>query len=240
MELATGAIFALVTWGWHGTIVAAAYCALAATMVAVSLIEYAGLRAPLAIAGIGTAIAQLIILVGAGWQGHWRIVGGSLLVGTAIGLALIVILRSRDPECRTTWFWAQRPPDHRLLARRIGPSHRGRGRSVGPQLFRVHGGQSVGDSSKRWSRRSGSHFRAESPQRSQARRWFLLWPLPWRPRSLPQGEEVRTAPEMPSSPRCGSGLFAGYSTCSEQLSTADQGAIRCWIRQTAHHSVIMR
>jgi leader peptidase (prepilin peptidase)/N-methyltransferase len=98
VELATGAIFALVTWGWHDTIVAAAYCALAATMVAVSLIEYSGLRAPLAIAGTGTAIAQLIILVGAGWQGHWRIVGGSL-IGTAIGLALIVILRSRDPEC---------------------------------------------------------------------------------------------------------------------------------------------
>ena len=40
VELATAGAFALVTWGWHGTIVSAAYCSLAAAMIAVSLIEF--------------------------------------------------------------------------------------------------------------------------------------------------------------------------------------------------------
>src|ERR1700734_649119 len=37
VELSTGIVFALVTWAWDGTIVSAAYCVLAAAMVAVSL-----------------------------------------------------------------------------------------------------------------------------------------------------------------------------------------------------------
>jgi leader peptidase (prepilin peptidase)/N-methyltransferase len=98
VELASGVVFALVTLGWHGTIVSVAYCTLAATMVAVSLIEYSGNRAPLSIAAIGTVIAQTIIVVGSGWQHHWGIVAGSL-VGTATGLAALALLRARDPDC---------------------------------------------------------------------------------------------------------------------------------------------
>src|ERR1017187_8414067 len=62
VEVATGAIFALVTWGWHGTTLSVAYCALAATMVAVSLIEYGGQRAPLSVAATGTAVALVIVV----------------------------------------------------------------------------------------------------------------------------------------------------------------------------------
>ncbi len=98
VELATGFVFALVTWGWHGTIVSAAYCVLAAAMVAVSLIEYGGQRAPLSIAAVGTAVAQAIIVVGAGLEQHWRIVAGTL-TGTVVGLGAIALLRSKDPEC---------------------------------------------------------------------------------------------------------------------------------------------
>jgi len=98
VELGTGVTFSLVTWGWHGSVVSAAYCALAATMVAVSLIEYGRQRAPLSIAAIGTAVGVAIILVGSGWEHHWRIVVGSI-IGTAVGGVGVVVLRSRDPNC---------------------------------------------------------------------------------------------------------------------------------------------
>ncbi len=98
VELATGGIFALVTWGWRGTIVSAAYCALAAGMVAVGLIEYGGQRAPLSVAAVAVGLGQAIILVGAGWQHHWRIVTGSL-IGTVAALFIYGVLRSRDPAC---------------------------------------------------------------------------------------------------------------------------------------------
>ena len=68
-------------------------------MVAVSLIEYGRQRAPLSIAAIGTAVGVAIILVGSGWEHHWRIVVGSI-IGTAVGGVAVVVLRSRDPDCR--------------------------------------------------------------------------------------------------------------------------------------------
>ncbi len=98
VELSTGVLFTLITWAWHGTIVAAAYCLLAAGMMAVGLIEYGGQRAPLSVAAISTVGAQLVIVVGAGWQHHWRIVGGSL-VGTVVALVAFSLLRTADPEC---------------------------------------------------------------------------------------------------------------------------------------------
>ena len=85
VELATGAAFALTTWAWHGTIIAAAYCVLAASIIAVGLIEYGGQRAPLSVAAVaGTGLALTIIVVGGGlaasvehrrrspWSAHWR------------------------------------------------------------------------------------------------------------------------------------------------------------------------
>jgi leader peptidase (prepilin peptidase)/N-methyltransferase len=98
VELATGLAFSLVTWGWHGSIVSAGYCVLAASMITVSMIEFDGHRSPLSVAAIGTAIAQVIIVVGAGWHHQWRIVGGSM-GGSVAALVLIGVLRSTDPEC---------------------------------------------------------------------------------------------------------------------------------------------
>jgi hypothetical protein len=98
VELATGVAFALVTWGWAGTVVSAAYCCLAASMIAVTLIEYSGQRSPLWVAAIGAGVGQLVIVVGAGWQQHWRIVAGSLL-GSAVAALVVAILRAVDPEC---------------------------------------------------------------------------------------------------------------------------------------------
>jgi leader peptidase (prepilin peptidase)/N-methyltransferase len=98
VELTTGLAFSLVTWGWHGSIVSAGYCVLAASMITVSMIEFDGHRSPLSVAAIGTAIAQVIIVVGSSWHHEWRILGGSL-AGSAAGLVAIGVLRLSDPEC---------------------------------------------------------------------------------------------------------------------------------------------
>ncbi len=99
VELSTGITFALVTWAWHGTLVSAAYCCLTASMIAVGLIEYGGQRAPLSVAAIGTGVAQVIIVIGAGWDHHWGTVIGSL-IGTLIAIGIVAGLRASDPDCR--------------------------------------------------------------------------------------------------------------------------------------------
>jgi leader peptidase (prepilin peptidase)/N-methyltransferase len=98
VELTTGVLFALVTWGWDGHILAAGYCILTATMIAVSLIEYGGQRAPLSVAAIGTGSALVLIMAGAGWEGHWSIAIGSLL-GSLAAILVFALLRSADPQC---------------------------------------------------------------------------------------------------------------------------------------------
>ncbi len=99
VELATGIAFGLVTWAWHGTFVSAAYCCLAAAMIAVGLIEFDGHRAPLSIAAIGTGAALVVIVAGGVWEHHWRIVIGAV-VGTMVASIVFGGLRRADPECR--------------------------------------------------------------------------------------------------------------------------------------------
>ncbi len=99
VELATGIIFGLVTWAWHGTLFSAAYCCLAAAMIAVSLIELDGQRAPLSIAAIGTGAALVIIVAGGAWQHHWYAVIGAL-AGTIAAWVVVAALRRADPACR--------------------------------------------------------------------------------------------------------------------------------------------
>ncbi len=98
VELGTAVSFALVTWGWRGSLVSAGYCVLAASMIAVSLIEYSRVRAPLSVAAIGTAAAESLLVVAGGWQHHWRIVVGSL-IGAGIAFLTLSVLRAVDPEC---------------------------------------------------------------------------------------------------------------------------------------------
>ncbi len=97
VELATGAAFAVTTWAWHGTILAAAYCVLAAAMIAVGLIEYGGQRAPLSVAAVGTGLAQTIIVVGGAWQHRWTVVVGSM-AGTVVALAVCGLLHAGDAD----------------------------------------------------------------------------------------------------------------------------------------------
>lgn len=98
VELATGAAFGLITWAWHASLVSAGYCTLAAGAIAIVLIETDGKRAPLSIAAIATTLGQIIVVIGAGWDGRWRVLVGSLL-GLGVGIGLFALLRSIDPEC---------------------------------------------------------------------------------------------------------------------------------------------
>jgi hypothetical protein len=66
-------------------------------MIAVGLIEYGGQRAPLSVAAVATGLGQAVILIGAGWPHHWRIVTGSL-IGTVVAVIAYGALRSRDPQ----------------------------------------------------------------------------------------------------------------------------------------------
>ncbi len=98
VEAATATGFGLVTWAWGGTAPAIGYCALAATLLAVLLIDAGELRSPLGLAAIGTAIGDGALLAAFAWGDRW-----SLLVGAQIGVALgvlgIAALRRRDPGC---------------------------------------------------------------------------------------------------------------------------------------------
>lgn len=98
VELATGTGFALVTWGWRGSLVSAAYCALVASLFAISLIEYGRWRAPLSLAAVGTGIALAVLLVAAGWHGIWHVAVGAA-IGSFAAFVLVSFLRARDPDC---------------------------------------------------------------------------------------------------------------------------------------------
>jgi leader peptidase (prepilin peptidase) / N-methyltransferase len=99
VELATGLVFALVAWAWRGTLPAAGYCCLAASMIAILLVECSGHRAPLAVAGIGTGLGLPFFAATAFWKADWRVFVGPL-VGVIIGLGVVTILRQLDPKAR--------------------------------------------------------------------------------------------------------------------------------------------
>ena len=97
VEVVTGIAFAATTWALHGTIMAAAYCALVATVIAVGLIEYGGQRSPVVVAVIGTGLAEVIIVLCGAWQHHWAAVIGSM-VGSMVALVGYSALRGVDPD----------------------------------------------------------------------------------------------------------------------------------------------
>lgn len=99
VELATGLVFSLVAWTWRGSLPAAGYCCLAASMIAILLVECSGHRAPLAVAGIGTGLGLPFFAAAAIWEADWRTFVGPL-AGAIIGLGVITILRQLDPTAR--------------------------------------------------------------------------------------------------------------------------------------------
>jgi leader peptidase (prepilin peptidase) / N-methyltransferase len=102
VEATTAAVFALVTWAWHGSWPAAGYCILAATAIAVSLIEFGGVRSPLNVGAVGTGLGALLFVVAAGWLGGWAAVDW-FLVGLLAGVIVLAVSRVRDPDCVDLW-----------------------------------------------------------------------------------------------------------------------------------------
>jgi len=98
VELSTGVTFAFVAWAWHGTALSAGYCVLAATAIAISLIELGGSRSPLSVAAVGTALGQVAIVAAGAWLQRWTVIGGSL-AGLSVGVIVFGVLRVRDPDC---------------------------------------------------------------------------------------------------------------------------------------------
>ncbi len=99
VEGATAAVFALVTWAWHGSLLSGGYCVLGATVIAVSLIELGGPRAPLSVGATGAALGQTLIIGAAMWLDAWSVLVWSL-VGLVVATVTLAVLRSRDPDCR--------------------------------------------------------------------------------------------------------------------------------------------
>ncbi len=98
VEGATALAFAGVAWAWHGSGFSAGYCILAATAIAVALIEYAGTRSPLSVAATGAGLGAVALLVPPIWIGHWSVPVLSL-VGLALAALAFALLRIRDPAC---------------------------------------------------------------------------------------------------------------------------------------------
>ena len=97
VESATAVAFALVAWAWHGSALSAGYCVLAATAIAVGLIEFGGLRAPLWVGASGAGLGELLVAVAAIWLELWPVLAWSL-VGLVVGTVVFGALRGLDPD----------------------------------------------------------------------------------------------------------------------------------------------
>jgi leader peptidase (prepilin peptidase)/N-methyltransferase len=98
VETGTAVVFALVAWAWNGTLPAAGYCVLAATAIAVALIEYGGQRSPLSVGATGTLLGALLLIPGL-LIAHRPVAMAWMLVGLALGSAILFMLRANDPDC---------------------------------------------------------------------------------------------------------------------------------------------
>jgi leader peptidase (prepilin peptidase) / N-methyltransferase len=98
VEAITAATFAFVTWAWSGSLLASGYCVLAATSIAVALIEFGGKRSPLSVAASGLALGEVLIVAASLWLSEWTVLVGSLF-GLVIGTTAFALSRMRDPDC---------------------------------------------------------------------------------------------------------------------------------------------
>lgn len=99
VEAGTAVAFGLVALAWHGSSLTAGYCALAATALAVALVEFGGRRSPLSIAAVGGALGQVLVLGAAAWLGRWPVLAWSL-VGAVAGVLVLAGLRATDGDAR--------------------------------------------------------------------------------------------------------------------------------------------
>ncbi len=84
------------TLAWHGTAPAIGYCVLATAILAIVLIDLGDLRAPLAVAAIGTTLGDLI-LIATVWPHDWSTLLGAqigVVVGSAAFASCVTAIRS--------------------------------------------------------------------------------------------------------------------------------------------------
>jgi leader peptidase (prepilin peptidase)/N-methyltransferase len=98
VEATTALGFAFVAREWHGSLLTAGYCVLAATAISVGLIEYGGRRSPLSVGAIGVTVGEVLVVVAAAWLARWSVLEWSL-VGLVVGTLVFGVLRTRDPDC---------------------------------------------------------------------------------------------------------------------------------------------
>ena len=63
VEAGTAGAFVLIAWARHGSLMTIPYCLLVATIITILLIDAGELRSPLLVAALGTAIADLVLLI---------------------------------------------------------------------------------------------------------------------------------------------------------------------------------
>ena len=101
VEGGTAAVFVLITWAWHGSLMTIPYCLLAATIISILLIDAGELRSPLLVAALGTAIGDAFLMAVAVSGKHWSVLIDAQ-AGTLAGIVAFSALRRADPECLRT------------------------------------------------------------------------------------------------------------------------------------------
>jgi leader peptidase (prepilin peptidase) / N-methyltransferase len=89
VELGTGAIFGAAAWALGAHWAVPGMCALGATIVALTVIEFDGLPASAAVALIGTGLGASLLFAAAVADRRWWHLGG-LLIGIAVASAMVV------------------------------------------------------------------------------------------------------------------------------------------------------
>jgi leader peptidase (prepilin peptidase)/N-methyltransferase len=101
VEGGTAAVFVLIAWGRHGSLMTIPYCLLAATLIPILLIDSGELRSPLRLAALGTGVGDAVLVAVAAGERHWWVLVGAQ-VGALVGLVVFAALRRIDPECHRT------------------------------------------------------------------------------------------------------------------------------------------
>ncbi|HEX3841226.1 MAG TPA: prepilin peptidase [Acidimicrobiales bacterium] len=99
VEGGTAAIFILITWARHGSLMTIPYCLLAATIISILLIDAGELRSPLLVAAVGTAFGDIALVAVSAIGRNWSDLIGAQ-VGLLVGILAFSVLRRADPECR--------------------------------------------------------------------------------------------------------------------------------------------
>ena len=98
VEAGTAGAFVLIAWARHGSLMTIPYCLLVATIITILLIDAGELRSPLLVAALGTAIADLVLVIIAAAGSHWSVLVGAQ-AGTLAGIVGFSALRRMDPGC---------------------------------------------------------------------------------------------------------------------------------------------